>query len=239
MRKTAETFLGRQRRTQQTAQRPGPSSSRQPQPPNRTSASIPPSMPSKPTPSSKRSDPIVLLSPSASSLLRLSNIKSFLDTGFFVPPDHPTLASHSGTNLLHIMRQLKSLDAMLPPGASRRPYRFIVVDSPEMFKPDYWSRVVAVFTTGQTWQFKGYKWRDPPELFKNVLGIFVGWRGEEVPAVVRGWGRGVATFQVDRWDEKLHGDGRAERRWRDREVVEGIWGAVEGHMRGRGWVAGK
>lgn len=28
-------------------------------------------------------------------------------------------------------------------------------------------RVVAVFTTGQLWQFKQYKWHDPKELFRH------------------------------------------------------------------------
>lgn len=172
------------------------------------------SLPKKPT---RRPDPIILLSPSASSLLRLSNIKSFLESGTFVPTD----ASNTTTpNILHISRMLPSIDAT-------RPLRFILVDTPEQFKPDYWNRVVAVFTTGQTWQFKSYKWEEPTDLFAQIMGIYIGWRGEEVPKVVRGWGRGVKSFAVDRPGV---GD-----RWRDREVVEGVWGSIEAAMRGKGW----
>ncbi|KAI5299683.1 hypothetical protein KEM56_003041 [Ascosphaera pollenicola] len=87
--------------------------------------------------------------------------------------------------------------------SSRKPLRFIIVDSTTDFKPDYWNRVVAVFTTGQTWQFKSYKWSSPPELFKHATGIYVGWTGEEIPAQVKAWGRGVRSFTIDRWDEKL------------------------------------
>ncbi len=105
------------------------------------------------------------------------------------------------------------------------------MDTPEQFKPDYWARVVAVFTTGQTWQFKGYKWQSPPDLFKNVLGIYVGWRGEDIPGTVKGWGRGVVSTQVDKWNSHAGVQGR----WRDREVVEGLWGAIEESMRNRGW----
>jgi parafibromin len=182
--------------------------------------------------SSKRQDPIILLSPSASSLLRLSNFKSFLDSGLFVPPDHPTLSSQTTANLLHITRPLQSLDP------SGRPYRFIIVDSPEQFKPDYWNRVVAVFTTGQVWQFRGYKWREPQELFGHVLGIYVGERGGQVPGEVKGWGSGVKSFFVDRWDERAHGSTvdqstREGRRWRDREVVEEVWRTIEAYMRGK------
>ena len=136
-----------------------------------------------------------------------------------MPPDTTT-----STTILHISRLLPTVDPT-------RPLRFILVDSPEHFKPDYWNRVVAVFTTGQTWQFKSYKWQSPPELFKHVLGVYLGWRGEEVPASVRSWGRGVVTMAVEKW-HKAQGESA---RWRDREVVEGIWGCIEEGMRARGW----
>ena len=211
VRKIAETFLSRSR----------PSKSL-------TTTSLPvgkppinPSIP--PNPSTKhhrRPDPIILLSPSASSLLRLSNIKSFLADGIYTPP-HST-STHA--NILHLTRLLPTIDP-------HRPLRFILVDTPEQFKPDYWNRVVAVFTTGQTWQFKGYKWQDPRELFKEALGVYVGWRGEDLPASVKGWGRGVLSVGVEKWVESKGAAGR----WRDREVVEGIWGRVEEWMRGKGW----
>ncbi|KAI9859693.1 MAG: accessory factor associated with RNA polymerase II [Vezdaea acicularis] len=167
-------------------------------------------------PGGRRPDPIILLSPSASSLLRLSNIKSFLESGVFTPAE-----GSSNSTILHISRNLKSIDPS-------RAFRFILVDTPEQFKPDYWNRVVAVFTTGQTWQFKSYKWEEPTELFRHVLGVYVGWRNEDVPAAVKGWGRGVQSFEVDKW----RGEGG---RWRDLEAVEGVWGAIEESMRAKGW----
>ncbi|KAI9798777.1 MAG: accessory factor associated with RNA polymerase II [Piccolia ochrophora] len=173
---------------------------------------------------SRRPDPIILLSPSASSLLRMSNIKSFLESGVYIPPDSALAGSSSSANLLHISRTLPSIDPA-------RPLRFILVDTPEQFKPDYWNRVVAVFTTGQTWQFKSYKWQQAPDLFRNALGLYVGWRGDEVPSTVRGWGRGVVSTAVDKWNSHTGAQGR----WRDREVVESIWGSIEEAMRSRGW----
>jgi parafibromin len=133
-------------------------------------------------------------------------------------------------NLLHITRLLPKL--------SSRPFRFILVDSPDQFKPDYWSRVVAVFTTGQTWQFRGYKWREPQELFGHVLGIYLGERNVPVPSEVLGWGSNVRKFQVDRWDERgmgaVEASVREGKRWRDREVVEEIWRTVEHWMGSKG-----
>ncbi|KAL9092018.1 MAG: hypothetical protein Q9159_001016 [Coniocarpon cinnabarinum] len=168
----------------------------------------------KPT---RRVEPIIMVSPSASSLLRLSNIKSFLDEGMFMPPE----MGSTEANRLQIQRSLPKIDPS-------RPMRFILVDSPEMFKPDYWSRVAAVFTTGQTWQFKSYKWQSPPDLFSHALGIYVGWRGDTVPSVVQGWGRGVLKVEIDKYQ------GPAQNRWRDREEVERVWSAIQDSMISKG-----
>ncbi|KAK2759487.1 accessory factor associated with RNA polymerase II [Arachnomyces sp. PD_36] len=248
VRKTAETFLGRNRGQY------GANGARQPgnklPHPQSTSVSIRKAPGS--SGSSSHPNPIILLSPSASSLLRMTNVKSFLSDGVYVPPDHPTLAASTAPNILYISRPLQNLNSSNTTSkpisstststtSAVRPTRFIVVDSTSNFRPDYWPRLVAVFTTGQTWQFKSYKWSSPPELFKHATGIYVGWRGEDVPREVKGWGRGVRSFAVDRWDEKsaagiAAGTGGAGR-WRDREVVEGIWSAIEEGMRARGWGA--
>uniref|UniRef100_A0A8H7NNZ6 Cell division control protein 73 C-terminal domain-containing protein n=1 Tax=Bionectria ochroleuca TaxID=29856 RepID=A0A8H7NNZ6_BIOOC len=119
---------------------------------------------------SRRPNPIILLSPSASALIRLSNARSFLMEGKFSPPD----TGSSNSNMLQIERSIPSVDPA-------RLTRFILVEGPEQFKPEYWNRVVAVFTTGQTWQFKNYKWSNPNELFKHTLGIYVGWRDDQPP----------------------------------------------------------
>ncbi|KAK2810749.1 hypothetical protein FQN50_002792 [Emmonsiellopsis sp. PD_5] len=274
VRKTAEMFLGRNSRSRTATNKPGATTGGAKPPTTGTPTSGAGSIIKQPapptgrsTPSSPRAHPIILLSPSASSLLRMSNIRSFLSDGIYVPPDHPTLAtSTTDSNLLYILRDLHSIpggasasssnksststkDPNNPQTTRTKQTRFILVDSTADFKPDYWNRVVAVFTTGQTWQFKSYKWSEPPELFKHAMGIYVGWRGEEVPREVRGWGRGVRSFAIDRWDEKAVMAGGAggggvgtagmSGRWRDRGVVEGIWTAIEEGMKARGWGGGK
>ncbi len=201
VRKYSALFLGKSRAAQQQPQ-PVPALTNNP-------ALRPPV---KAAQSGRRPEPIILLSPSASSLLTMSNIKSFLVDGVYTQPE-----SGSGSNILHISRTL--------PNISSHSLRFILVDSPDNFRPDYWSRVVAVFTTGQTWQFKNYKWQNPAELFANALGVYVGFRGEVVPDTVKGWGRGVLTVQID----------KGVQRWRDREVVEDVWSAIEGRMKAIGW----
>ncbi|KAJ8607679.1 hypothetical protein MRB53_040142 [Persea americana] len=226
VRKHSELFLGRRKHPSQVNARPSSKMPNRPMP-----APSKPLVPAQSAIGNKRSDPIILLSPSASSPLRLTNVKSFLDEGLFVPADHAQLSTQTTANLLHITRTLPSL--------SDRPFRFIIVDSPDQFKPEYWSRVVAVFTTGQTWQFRGYKWRDPRELFAHVQGIYIGEKGLPTPNEVKGWGGSVRSFIVDRWDERAHGKDvdpvdRESRRWNDKVVVEELWRCVEGYMRGRG-----
>lgn len=177
----------------------------------------------------RRPDPIILLSPSASSLLRMTNIKSFLEGGQYVPPDSLAASSSTSASMLHINRLIKDIDP-------NRAMRFILVEGSEQFKPEYWNRVVAVFTTGQTWQFKNYKWSNPTELFRHIPGIYIGWRGEQPPESVRGWGHRVLNVGLDRW--KNPGGAAAavdSSRWRDREAVEGIWKAIESNMRTKGW----
>ena len=176
----------------------------------------------------KRPDPIIMLSPSASSLLRISNIKSFLEGGQFIPADSAA-ASSTGASMLHINRLMKDIDPS-------RPMRFILVEGAEHFKPEYWNRVVAVFTTGQSWQFKNYKWSSPNELFRHVPGVFVGWRGEQPPDSIVSWGHRVLNVGIDRWKDSLaNRTGVDTSRWRDREVVESIWKMIESNMRSKGW----
>lgn len=171
---------------------------------------------------SRRPDPIILLSPSASSLLRMSNVKSFLEGGRYAPPDHSSSAT-----MLHISRIMKDIDP-------NRPMRFILVEGPEQFKPEYWNRVVGVFTTGQAWQFKNYKWSNPSDLFKHVLGVYLGWRGEQPPDAVKSFGHRVVQCSVEKWRDP-GAPGAESSRWRDREVVEHIWKSIEANMRAKGW----
>jgi parafibromin len=117
----------------------------------------------------------------------------------------------------------------LLPSISSVPITFILVDSTTSFKPTYWSRVVGIFTTGQTWQFKSYKYPNPAELFAHYPGIYVGWQGEEPPETIGNLGRGVLSCKVDKWT------GSDKGRWRDREVSERIWGRIEEGMRRNGW----
>lgn len=87
--------------------------------------------------------------------------------------------------------------------------------------------MVAVFTTGQLWQFKSYKWSTPQDLFTHTKGFYVGWSEEPVPEQVASWGN-VQLIGVEK-----------NRRFRDREVMEGLWDGIERWMLTRGWGGGR
>jgi parafibromin len=45
--------------------------------------------------------------------------------------------------------------------------KFLVLDAVDTLKDGDWERVVAVFATGPDWQFKGWKWEKPVDIFSN------------------------------------------------------------------------
>src|SRR5262249_19121403 len=89
IRKQAELFIGRKR--------PAPGAHPTAPPPSAANPALVSVRGGKPASTGRRLEPIVLLSPSASSLLRMSNIKQFLEGGIYVPPDSTSI----GTNILH------------------------------------------------------------------------------------------------------------------------------------------
>lgn len=159
--------------------------------------------------STRPKEPIILLSPSASALLNMTNVKQFLEEAQF----NPQLKSTGTANLQRITRNSPRLGR----------FTFVVVDNVERFtRPEYWDRVVAVFATGQAWQFKQYHWSDPNVLFQKVAGFCLTYLGDPVPPQVQQWN--VDMVPIDR-----------NQRFRDREVSEMIWGKIEKWMLAKGW----
>lgn len=180
------------------------------------------------TPSqSKNRDPIILLSPSASALITMHNVKTFLEEGKYIPS---TVAAQEagggrGPELLHISHKSAR--------SGGRPIRYVVVEGTEKFKPDYWERVVCVFTTGitlvlkcseavgQVWQFRDYLYSQPRVLFQHVYGVFVAYSTDPPNPVQKEWN--ITTIKIE-----------PHRRHTDKEVVRGFWDGLEKWMEVRG-----
>ncbi|CCG84220.1 protein of unknown function [Taphrina deformans PYCC 5710] len=183
---------------------------------SRFSASLAAPGAKKDKPKNRLRDPIILLSPSASSLITMHNVKKFLEDGVFVPPE--VAAKETGgpaPELLSLAYKSK-----LQTGKT---LRFVVVENTDKFKPDYWDRLLVVFTTGQAWQFKPYaqSFSDPRSLFHKTKGVLVRYRDEPTNQAERDWN--IQGIQVDR-----------QSRYNDRVTVSALWDSIERWMEEKG-----
>jgi parafibromin len=165
----------------------------------------------------RKKDPIIILSPSAISMLTMNNVKSFLQDGKFIDPQSTNSTENStvNSNMVQIIRQSKRFNKKI---------KFVIVSNVEKFfvKPEYWDRVVAVFTTGQEWQFKNYKINQPNLLFQKVKGFYVNYNGDIIPNNVKNWN--VQIISLDR-----------NQRFKDRQISEFLWESIERFMFSKGY----
>lgn len=153
---------------------------------------------------SAKKQPIIIISPATTALLSLSNIKEFLEEGHFVEPSMQR--SDNGVVIVN-----HPSDKLISSAQS-----IMVVDNVDLFtKPEYWDRVIAVFTTGQAWQFAKYKYSKPEVLFQKYPGFFVSYQGDVIPKQIKDWN--VSVVQVD----------RGEKRFRDKMIVRDLWLQLE------------
>ena len=121
--------------------------------------------------------PIIMISSSPTALITMHNVKRFLQESTFEPSqDARTRAISEGNvkpdDMIPIYRKRTHIDSAGREMESQ--VRYVVVDSVEAlskFGVDPWDRVVCVMTTGQEWQFKNYKWKDPKQLFHHGMLI--------------------------------------------------------------------
>ncbi|KAJ3120246.1 hypothetical protein HK098_004770 [Nowakowskiella sp. JEL0407] len=71
------------------------------------------------------------------------------------------------------------------PGA---PSEYKIIDSPAtMLHNSDWPRVKAVFVMGEEWEFKGWKWKDPVDLFNNVKGFHLKFNDDVTKDTIKQW----------------------------------------------------
>ncbi|VEU22326.1 DEKNAAC103727 [Brettanomyces naardenensis] len=164
----------------------------------------------------KKKDPIVILSPSTSALITMGNVKSFLQDGKFVEPGAGINKTvNGGADIVKVVRNSKRFGKKV---------KFVVVNDVDKFftKPEHWDRVVAVFTTGQEWQFKNYRDSLPNVLFQKVKGYYIHYNGDPVPENIQKWN--LEVIPIER-----------TRRFKDRQTSEYLWETLEKFMASRGY----
>lgn len=162
-----------------------------------------------------KKQPIIIVSPASTALLSLSNIKDFLEGGRFTEPNQQNRPPNGLTILNHPSDRVVSTAQ-----------KIMVVDNVEMFnKPEYWDRVIAIFTSGQEWQFAKYKYSKPEILFQNFHGFYVSYNGDPTPAKIKDWN--VSEIKVDRGDK----------RFRDKMIVKDFWAEIDKLLVAKGYGA--
>ena len=110
------------------------------------------------------------------------NVKNFLGDGKF---QESTMLAGNGAR--KESKVVISRKIGLTTRGDMRTAEYVVLDNPTRLKPSDWERVVAVVSMGKDWQFKGWLWSTPVELFSHCLGVFVKWDWEKTPDAVGKW----------------------------------------------------
>ncbi|KAI8928248.1 RNA pol II accessory factor, Cdc73 family-domain-containing protein [Entophlyctis helioformis] len=135
---------------------------------------------SKPPKHGKDAIPIIIVPAAAQSLLTLYNVNDLLVKQTFVSNDEYRNRGVDKPTQVILERDPKSI----PQGAAKK---VLVVDNVDTLKPRDWDRVVAVFTNGQEWQFRGWKWAKPVDIFHNTLGFALKFQDEPAQGLIPTW----------------------------------------------------
>jgi parafibromin len=148
------------------------------------------------TPAKKiEGNPIIIVPNAMTSCITLVNAAFFLGKeATFVPRDVAVKRPDAGKRgiTLHITRKL-------PQRLGGGEITYDIIDNPTTrLKKEDWERVVAVIAQGASWQFKGWRYSDPVELFSRSFGFYVGYEGAAVPSELQGWNCKLGKVSRDR-----------------------------------------
>ncbi|GAB5590812.1 accessory factor associated with RNA polymerase II [Umbelopsis nana] len=150
--------------------------------------------------------PIMIVPAAPTAMLTLFNIKQFLEGQEFV--DSQVMRDQGMKKPERVTIERRKANGQVVP--------YHVVDSAVNFRQNDWDRVVCVFVAGQQWQFKGWKWEKPLELFSNVKGVYPKWQTDTLQGPVKDW----AVSQLNIHRHKRH---------MDKAVVSGFWDMLDSY----------
>lgn len=150
------------------------------------------SNPNRPQSGTKRISrtPIIIIPAGTTSLISMYNAKDILQDLKFVTTEQKKLGGGKRDNEILLQRQRNGVSV---------PYR--VVDNPAKLSPADWDRVVAVFVMGPAWQFKGYPWENPVEIFAKISAFHIKYDEMKLDANVARWA--VTVIELSRTKRHL------------------------------------
>ncbi len=120
------------------------------------------------------------------------NAKKFLEEGKYVKAEE---AMSRGV-------ERKKVDVVVRRMAGDRVQLYKLIDDPTMLPAEEWSRVAAVFVTGQTWQFSRWRESEPVQLFQQVLATHLMLEGRPVDPTVQSWN--CRVLKVDEFKDYVN-----------------------------------
>ena len=149
--------------------------------------------------------PIVIIPNISSALISMSNVKDVLeDLKFISPQEKARLGVRMSSDTVCITRKDRN----------NVPITLRVTNNPSRLSKDDWPCVVAAFVQGQTWQFKGWPWTSPAEIFNNVRGFYLKWDDQATDKNVAKWN--VQVIELSR-----------NKRHLDKAAVLKFWNSIE------------
>lgn len=149
--------------------------------------------------------PIILVPAAVQSVIGLYNIKELLINHKFVPSEEYRKKGISKPSMVKLTRDVKKGDGLVSAFEV-----YDCIDALQHQRDWYFAanilfrdRVAIVFTNGQEWQFKGWKWEKPVDVFAHVVGICVKYSDEPAPGSVSSWN--VTQLNVFTFHHRLDG----------------------------------
>ncbi|MNE76014.1 RNA pol II accessory factor, Cdc73 family [compost metagenome] len=81
---------------------------------------------------------------------------------------------------------------------------FLIIDNVNKLSKEDWSRVIAVFVTGQSWQFRGWFSEDPTVVLNKIKGFHVKYTDDPVNENIAKWP--VTVLDISKNQTKRHMD---------------------------------
>ncbi|KAL0083570.1 RNA pol II accessory factor, Cdc73 family-domain-containing protein [Phycomyces blakesleeanus] len=156
--------------------------------------------------SSRDKIPIIIVPAAPTAKFTLFNIKQFLEDQVYI--DSQELRESGIKKPEQVTVERKKANGQTVP--------YYVVDSVTGFKQSDWDRVSCVFVTGQQWQFKGWKWERPVELFNHVKGIYPKWNTDKTAGAAASWA--VTDLNIHR-----------HKRHMDKAAVSQFWDMMDNY----------
>jgi len=119
--------------------------------------------------------PIVIV-PAGTAMITLLNVKDFLE-------DH----GYKSVTELKAVGAKKDTTVFITRKSRGQLVKYMIIDNPQKLGDKDWKRVVSVFAAGPAWQFKGWPWPSPTEVFSAIQGFYLKYDDEQAPDTIKSW----------------------------------------------------